>query len=55
MQDNVAFSVSFGVFGLKLRNEHQLTDGVDEGKRFTSGANFRFNIFNISFGLMVVI
>ena len=55
MQDNVAFSVSFRVFGLKLRNEHQLTDGVDEGKRFTSGANFRFNIFNISFGLMVVI
>jgi hypothetical protein len=47
--------VSFGVFGVKFRNEHQKTDGVDEGSRFTSGANFKFNIFNINFGLMVVI
>ncbi len=38
-----------------MRNEHQWTDGVDEGSRFTSGANFRFNIFNINFGMMVVI
>lgn len=55
IQDNVAFNVSFGIFGLKWRKEHQLTDGVDEGTRFSSGANFRFNIFNINFGLMVVI
>lgn len=55
IQDNIAFNVSFGVFGLKWRKEHQMTDGVDEGTRFTSGANFRFNIFNINFGLMVVI
>lgn len=55
IQDYVSFNVSFGVFGLKLRKEHQLTDGVDEGSRFTSGANFKFNIFNIAFGLMVVI
>lgn len=55
IQDNVAFNVSFGVFGVKWRKEHQLTNGVDEGTRFSSGANFRFNIFNISFGLMVVI
>lgn len=55
IQDYVAFNVSFGIFGLKWRKEHQLTDGVDEGTRFTSGANFRFNIFNINFGLMVVI
>lgn len=55
IQENTAFQVSFGVFGLKMRKEHQLTDGVDEGTRFSSGANFRFNIFNISFGLMVVI
>lgn len=38
-----------------MRNEKQLTNGIDEGSRFTSGANFRFNIFNINFGLMVVI
>lgn len=55
IQDNVAFNVSFGVFGVKWRKEHQLTNGIDEGTRFSSGANFRFNIFNINFGLMVVI
>lgn len=55
IQEYVAFNVSFGVFGLHFRREHQTTDGVDEGTRFTSGANFRFNIFNINFGMMVVI
>lgn len=55
IQDYVAFNVSFGIFGLKWRKEHQMTDGVDEGSRFSSGANFKFNIFNINFGLMVVI
>lgn len=55
LQDYIAFNVSFGVFGLHLQNEKQTTDGIDEGSRFTSGANFRFNIFNINFGLMVVI
>lgn len=55
IQDYAAFNVSFGVFGLKMRKEHQSTDGIDEGHRFTSGANFRFNIFNINFGLLVVI
>ena len=55
IQEYVSFNVSFGVFGLKMRNERQLTNGIDEGSRFTSGANFRFNIFNINFGLMVVI
>lgn len=55
IQDYAAFNVSFGVFGLKWRKEHQSTDGVDEGHRFTSGANFKFNIFNINFGLLIVI
>lgn len=55
IQEYVAFNVSFGVFGLNIRRERQITDGVDEGTRFTSGANFRFNIFNINFGMMVVI
>ncbi|MCM1033629.1 MAG: hypothetical protein NC405_07735 [Odoribacter sp.] len=55
IQEYMAFNVSFGVFGLNFRREHQVTDGIDEGSRFTSGANFRFNIFNINFGLMVVI
>ena len=55
IQDYIAFNVSFGIFGLNWRKEHQMTDGIDEGSRFSSGANFRFNIFNINFGLMVVI
>lgn len=53
VMDNVNFNVSFGVFGLKMRHERQTTDLTDHGSRFTSGANFRFNIFNINFGLGV--
>lgn len=53
IMDYISFNVSFGVFGVTLRNEKQMTDGVDEGSRFTSGANFRFNIFNINFGMAV--
>lgn len=55
IQEYAAFNVSFGVFGLNFKREHQTTDFVDEGTRTTSGANFKFNIFNINFGLMVVI
>lgn len=55
VQDFVAFNVSFGVFGIKASKEKQTTNGIDEGSRFSSGANFRFNIFNINFGLLVVI
>lgn len=55
LQDHVAFNVSFGVFGIKYNRDKQETNGVDEGKRISSGANFRFNIFNIDFGLMVVL
>lgn len=53
VMDYMSFNVSFGVFGINLRNEKQRTNGEDEGSRFTSGANFRFNIFNINFGLAV--
>lgn len=55
LQDYVSFNLSFGVFGLNWKKEDQTTDGVPDGSRVTSGANFRFNIFNINFGLMVVI
>ncbi len=51
IMDNVSFNVSFGVFGINMKNEKQKTNGIDEGSRFSSGANFRFNIFNINFGL----
>ncbi len=55
IQENVAFNVSFGVFGIKFNKDTQTTNGQDDGSRFSSGANFKFNIFNINFGLMVVI
>lgn len=50
---NTSFNISFGVFGFYLRNEKQNVDGVKSGNRLTSGANFKFNIFNINFGLGV--
>lgn len=53
IMDYVSFNVSFGVFGLHMKSEKQITDGVEEGSRFTSGANFKFNIFNINFGMAV--
>ncbi len=53
VMEPVTFHISFGVFGVHLRNEKQTVDGEDLGSRFTSGANFRFNIFNISFGVAV--
>ena len=53
VMDQVSFNVSFGVFGLNLKNEKQKVNGEDLGERTTSGANFRFNIFNINFGIAV--
>lgn len=53
IMENLSFNVSFGVFGLYLTKESQLTNGEDEGSRFSSGANFRFNLFNINFGIGV--
>lgn len=51
MMKNVSFNLSFGVFGFNIKSEKQAVDGVPLGSRLTSGANFRFNIFNINFGL----
>lgn len=53
IMDQVSFNVSFGVFGFYIKHEKQQEDGVDSGRRTTSGANFRFNIFNINFGIAV--
>lgn len=55
IMDNVCFNVSFGVFGLHATHERQYTNGIDEGRRSSSGANFKFNLFNINFGLGVTI
>lgn len=51
IMDNVSFNISFGVFGFYLRNYRQSVDGEALGNRFSSGANFKFNIFNINFGI----
>lgn len=53
VMDYISFNVSFGVFGIHMRKESQRTNDVEEGSRFTSGANFKFNIFNINFGIGV--
>jgi len=61
IMDEVSFNISLGVFGFYLRNEKQRSYMVnpedaelypdESANRFTSGASFRFNIFNINFGL----
>ncbi|MCH5229022.1 MAG: autotransporter outer membrane beta-barrel domain-containing protein [Muribaculaceae bacterium] len=51
--DPVSFNVSLGVFGLNIKHEKQKVNGESLGWRTTSGANFRFNIFNINFGIAV--
>lgn len=53
IMEKVSFNVSFGVFGFSLRKDKQIVNGEEMGSRFTSGANFRFNIFNINFGIAV--
>lgn len=55
MMKNAAFNLSFGIFGFHLKNEKQWENGEESGSRFTSGINFRFNIFNINFGVSIVI
>lgn len=53
VHEYVSFNMSFGVFGFYFKNENQTTNSVEEGKRFSSGANFKFNIFNLNMGIAV--
>lgn len=55
MMKNAAFNLSFGIFGFHLKDEKQWENGEDAGSRFTSGINFRFNLFNINFGVSIII
>lgn len=41
--------------GLQEEMVADYQDRYEEGTRFSSGANFRFNIFNINFGMAVYI
>lgn len=51
VHEYVSFNLSFGVFGIYYRNEKQKTNEIYEGSRSTSGASFKFNVFNINLGL----
>lgn len=53
IMDYISFNVSFGVFGIKIKHQTQSTNGVREGERTSSGANFKFNLLNINFGISV--
>lgn len=55
IMDNVSFNISFGVFGLSVKHDQQWVNDVKAGSRTSSGANFKFNIFNINFGMGVYI
>lgn len=55
MMKQAAFNLSFGIFGFHIQNEKQWDNGEESGSRLTSGINFRFNIFNINFGVSIII
>ena len=48
---NVCAEVSFGVVGFKYRVEKQKNNLGETGKRRSSGANFKINLFNINIGI----
>lgn len=48
---NVSAEMSFGVAGFRYRSERQKNSLGEEGKRDTSGADFKINILNINIGL----
>jgi hypothetical protein len=49
--EQMSFNVSFGVFGWYINRDHQTTDSEVKGSRTASGANFKFNLFNLNFGM----
>ena len=53
IQEKVAFNVSFGIFGWSYRRDKQTTDGVNEGSRSSSGANFKINLLNLKLGIAI--
>ncbi|MCF0205708.1 MAG: hypothetical protein HUK12_10655, partial [Muribaculaceae bacterium] len=51
LQEKVSISLSFGVFGWYFTRNKQTTNGESPGSQISSGANFKFNVFNINFGM----
>lgn len=48
---NVCAEISLGVVGFKYRFEKQKTNTGETGRRRSSGADFKINLFNINIGL----
>lgn len=55
IHEKIAFNLSFGIFGWYWKREKQTTNGTDEGTYSTSGAKFKFNLFNLNMGVSVYI
>lgn len=53
--ENVAAEMSFGVIGFKYGMEKQKNNYGETGRRRSSGANFKINLFNIHIGIIVCI
>ncbi len=53
VHDYVSFNLSFGVFGVHWKKWDQVTDHVEQGTRTSSGADFKFNLFNLRMGIAV--
>ncbi|WP_308756539.1 hypothetical protein [uncultured Bacteroides sp.] len=51
IMENVCAEMSFGVVGFKYRIEKQKNNKGEVGKRNTSGADFKINLFNINIGI----
>lgn len=53
IMQNVSVECSFGVVGIRFRQEKQRNSLNETGKRTAAGSNFRINPFNINLGLTV--
>lgn len=49
--DNIALEVSVGLVGLNYQKVNQVTNQVEKSTMVSSGANYKINLLNISFGI----
>lgn len=53
IMQNVSVECSFGVAGIRFRQEKQKNNLGETGKRTAAGSNFKINPFNINLGLTI--
>lgn len=53
IMQNVSVECSFGVAGIRFRQEKQKNNQGETGKRTAAGSNFKINPFNINLGLTI--